>query len=257
MLRDSVGFKQGLRTEGCWLHRPDTPVRSVIMPAMRKESGRCVVVTGGTGALGRQVVESFLREGDRVVVPWFVEAEAEAMPAHDSMVLVEADLTQPEGAAAVVETAGSVNVLVNGVGGFGAGGPVSDGDVDLWDRLYRMNVRTAVCMTGAAAKALSAHGGVVINVASQAALDCPAGIAAYSASKAAIVALTRSLHAEMAASGVRVNAVVPTTIDTPANRDAMPDADFSAWTPPEDIARVMVWLASDSARTVAGGLIPV
>ncbi|HIF95582.1 MAG TPA: SDR family NAD(P)-dependent oxidoreductase [Myxococcales bacterium] len=227
------------------------------MTAMTKESGRSVIVTGGTGALGRRVVEAFLREGARVTVPWFVEAEAEAMPSHDAMVLVEADLTEPDGAAAVVETAGSVDVLVNGVGGFAAGGPVSDGDIEIWDRLYRMNVRTAVCMTGAAAKALSAHGGAVINVASQAALDCPAGIAAYSASKAAIVALTRSLHAEMAASGVRVNAVVPTTIDTPANRAAMPDADFSDWTLPEEIARVMVWLASDSARTVAGGLIPV
>lgn len=224
---------------------------------MTEKPGRSVIVTGGTGALGRRVVEAFLREGDRVVVPWFVEAEAQAMTAHDAMVLVEADLSEPDGAAAVVERAGAVDVLINAVGGFAGGSPVSERDIDVWDRLYRMNVRTAVCMSGAAAKALAAGGGSLINVASQAAIDCPAGIAAYSASKAAIIALTRSLHAEMSSSGVRVNAVVPTTIDTPANRAAMPDADFSEWTAPEEIARVMVWLASDSARTVRGGLIPV
>lgn len=222
------------------------------------DAARMVVVSGGTGALGRSVVEAFVEAGDCVVVPWIVEAEAKSMPKHDRIVLVQADVSEPDGAAAVMKVASGVQVLVNGVGGFGGGTPVHETDIELWDRLYRMNVRTAVCMSSAVAPAMTSRGGgVIINVASQAAIDCPPGIAAYSASKAAIVVLTRSLQAELAEADIRVNAVVPTTIDTPANRDAMPDADFSAWTAPAEIARVMFWLASEAGRTVRGGLIPV
>jgi NAD(P)-dependent dehydrogenase (short-subunit alcohol dehydrogenase family) len=104
---------------------------------------------------------------------------------------------------------------------------------------------------------IEAGRGVILNVASQAAIDCPAGIAAYSASKAGVVVLTRSLQAELGGHGVRVNAVVPTTIDTPANRDAMPDADFESWTAPAEIANTMLFLASKAGRTIRGGLIPV
>jgi len=131
-------------------------------------------------------------------------------------------------------------------------------DLALWDRLYRMNVRTAVAMSRAVAPGMIARGGgAIVNVAAQAALDAPPGIAAYAASKAAVALLTRSLQAELGEHGVRVNAVVPTTIDTPANREAMPDADFSAWTPTERIARVVAWLASEDAAAVRGGLVPV
>ena len=130
--------------------------------------------------------------------------------------------------------------------------------MDLWDRLYRMNVRTAVAASRAVLPGMRARGeGVVVFVAAQAALAPPAGIAAYAASKAAIVALARSLQDEVAEAGIRVGAVVPTTIDTPANRAAMPDADFSAWTPPAEIARVVGWLASRDAATVRGALVPV
>jgi len=225
---------------------------------MASNQGRRAIVTGGTGALGREVVGSFLEAGYAVTVPWVVAAEAEAMARNDRLVLLEADVCEPDGAEQVVAASGGVDVLVNGVGGFAGGTSVAETDLEVWDRLYRLNVRTAVSMTRAALPALlESGGGAVINVASAAAHDCPAGIAAYSASKAAIVALTRSLHNELAGSKVRVNAVVPTTIDTPANRAGMPDADFGGWTPPAEIARVMCWLASDEARTVSGGLVPV
>jgi NAD(P)-dependent dehydrogenase (short-subunit alcohol dehydrogenase family) len=113
-------------------------------------------------------------------------------------------------------------------------------------------------MSRAAAPGMLARGrGVILNVSSKAADDRPAGIAAYSASKAAVAVLTETLQKELGAGGVRVCAVVPTTIDTPANRAAMPDADFAAWTPPAEIARVLLWLASDSAATVRGALVPV
>lgn len=225
---------------------------------MVTQQRRNVIVTGGTGALGRCVVKTFLEAGDRVTVPWIVQAEVDAMPRHENLLPIEADVSDPSGAEAVVKSAGGADVLINGVGGFGGGAPVHETEIELWDQLYRLNVRTAVCMSRAAIPVMLERGaGSIVNVASQAAIDCPAGIAAYSASKASIVALTRSLANELAGSAVRANAVVPTTIDTPANRAAMADADFSDWTPPSEIAQVMLWLSSRAAQTVSGGLIPV
>jgi len=226
---------------------------------------RTAIVTGGTGALGRAVVDAFLAGGERVVVPWIVAAEADALRgAHAGaakggrLILLEADVAEETGAAAVARAAGDPGVLVNGVGGFAGGAPCDATPLEVWDRLYRMNVRTAASMSRAVVPGMRRRrAGVIVNVASQAALAPPPGIAAYAASKAAVVALTRSLQEEVAGDGLRVGAVVPTTIDTPANREAMPDADFASWTPPARIAQVVVWLASDAAATVRGALIPV
>jgi NAD(P)-dependent dehydrogenase (short-subunit alcohol dehydrogenase family) len=124
--------------------------------------------------------------------------------------------------------------------------------------MYRINLRTAVAMTRAALPGMLARGrGVVLNLASRAALERPAGLAAYAASKEAVLVLTETLQKEVAGRGVRVNALVPTTIDTPANRAAMPKADFRLWTPPERIAAVLLFLASEAGATVRGGAIPV
>jgi NAD(P)-dependent dehydrogenase (short-subunit alcohol dehydrogenase family) len=220
---------------------------------------RTTIVTGGTGALGQSVVEAFLAAGDRVIVPWIVEAEAERMRTRFAdrarLVLVHADVANEGGAAVVAREAPALGALVNGVGGF-AMGPHADTEAEVWDRLYRLNVRAAAVMTRAALPAL-ARGGAIVNVAAAAALDPPAEMGAYTASKAALVAFTRSLAREVAGRGIRVNAVLPTTIDTPANRAAMPDADFSQWTRPEQIAAAIVWLASDAASAVRGALVPV
>jgi len=223
------------------------------------------IVTGGTGFLGTAVVQAALADGAHAVVPWIVEKERDRLTAAcpeaveaGTLALVEADVADAAGASAVVAAAGEPFVLLNGVGGFGGGAPVHETDLELWDRMYRMNVRTAAAMSRAAAPGMIARGrGVIVNVASQAASDAPPGIAAYAASKAAVAVLTRSLQQELGEHGIRVNAVVPTTIDTPANREAMPDADFTAWTPPAQIAKVIRWLASDAGATVRGGLIPV
>ena len=228
-------------------------------------SARSVLVTGGTGALGRAVTRTFLAGGDRVTVPWIVAEEAAALEAEHPedvaagrLVLIEADVAEEAGAARAAKEAGEPAVLVNGVGGFGGGATLEESPLELWDQLLRINVRTAVASARAVLPGMRARGsGVIVGVASQAALRPPAGIAAYAASKAAIVALTRSLQEEVAEAGIRVGAVVPTTIDTPANRAAMPDADFSQWTPPARIAAVVRWLASDDAATVRGALIPV
>ena len=151
---------------------------------MASADERCVIVTGGTGALGRCLVASFLAEGDRVIVPWIVKSEAEALPDSERLQLLEVDVAEERGAAAVSDLAGETDVLVNAVGGFAGGPGVHETELEVWDRLYRLNVRTAVAMTRAVLPGMLARGtGVVVNVASRAAHDCPAGISAYSASK--------------------------------------------------------------------------
>ena len=226
---------------------------------------RTVIATGGTGALGRAVVRAFLEAGDRVVVPWVSAEEREAMAAEEAealdaarLVLLEADVADEAGARAVAKEAGPTDVLVNGVGGFGGGTPVHETALDVWDRLYRMNVRTAAAMCRAVVPGMLERGrGVVLNVASAAGPARPEGLAAYAASKEAVTVLTETLQKEVGERGLRVNAVAPTTIDTPANREAMPDADRSAWTPPARIAAVLRWLASDEAVAVRGAVVPV
>ncbi len=226
---------------------------------------RTVVVTGGTGALGRAVVDAFLALGDRVVVPWIVKQERDEAQARwrraldaGTAALLEADVAEEAGALELARAAGTTDVLVNGIGGFGGGAPFAETELELWDRMYRMNLRTAVVATRALLPAmLRTRRGVIVNVSSQAAHNRPPTIAAYAASKASIVVLTESLQKEVASAGIRVCAVAPDTIDTPANRRAMPDADFSRWTPPERIAAVITWLASDDAAAVRGAIVPV
>src|SRR4029453_11173946 len=168
---------------------------------------RSVVVTGGTGALGRAVVEAFVAARDRVVVPWIVPAGAEALRAAwrealaaKQVVLLEADVAEEAGAARAVAEAGAVGVPVTGGGGFGGGGvfgggaPVDATELALWDRMYRMNLRTAAACARAALPGMRARArGVIVNVASQAAFSKPAGLAAYAASKAGVVVLTQCL----------------------------------------------------------------
>jgi NAD(P)-dependent dehydrogenase (short-subunit alcohol dehydrogenase family) len=211
------------------------------------------------------VVRAFLEAGDRVVVPWIMDREREAIEKAETaavgagrLSLLRADVAQESGAASVVSVAGEPAVLVNAVGGFAGGAPVHQTDLETWERMWTMNVRSTVAMSRSALPSMLARGrGVILNVASRAAIDRPAGLAAYSASKAAVMVLTETLQREVAGNGIRVNAVVPTTIDTPGNRAAMPKADFTLWTPPERIAGVLLWLASDAAATVRGALIPV
>lgn len=226
-------------------------------------AARSVLVTGGTGGLGQAVVTGFLAAGDRVCVPWIAAEEEARMRARFAAALaegrlglVEADVADEAGAAKAVARADAPTVIVNGVGGFAAGSH-HETSLEVWDRMYRMNLRSAAAVSRAALPGLLARGrGAIVNVAAQAALDPPAGIGAYAASKAALVAFTRGLARELPP-GVRVNAVIPTTIDTPANRAAMPDADPSTWTRPEQIAAVILWLASDAASAVRGALVPV
>lgn len=232
---------------------------------MNEDRGRIAVVTGGTGALGREVVRVLLERGYRVHVPSYDEAEGEELRDHvgeagrDRLHLAPADVTDPEqveGFFGPVRDGGRLDLLCNLVGGFAAA-PLGETELSTWRRMLEMNATSAFLCTRAALPLLrEGGGGAVVNVAAWPPLDGGGeGMSAYTAAKASVVALTRAWAGELRGDGVRVNAVAPEIIDTPANRNAMPDADRSTWLDPADIARVVVFLAGDEARIVTGSVV--
>jgi NAD(P)-dependent dehydrogenase (short-subunit alcohol dehydrogenase family) len=220
---------------------------------------RTVVVTGGTGGLGAAVTRTLLDDGWRVVVPWYDERELERVAEHDRLVLVQADLTDPESAANVVARAGEgLSALVNLVGGFAQGDRVHETPVDDFERLLRLNLRPTYLMSAAAIPPMLARGGgAIVCVSARAAIQPFPGAAGYITAKAAVLAFVDVLHAEYRSDGIRANAIMPSIIDTPANRESQPDADYDRWVKPEEIARVVAHLCSDDAGVTSGGHIPV
>src|SRR3954447_8530906 len=220
---------------------------------------RTVIVTGGTGGLGAAVTKTLLDLDWRVVVPWFAERELERVKQDERLELVQADLTDVDSAANVVATAGdSLRALVNLVGGFAMGGRVHETPVDEFEQQLRLNLRPTYLMCAAAIPAmLAAGGGAIVCVSSRAAVRPFPGAAGYITAKAAVLAFVDALHTEYHDDHIRTNAILPSTIDTPANRASMPDADFDTWVKPEDIARVIALLCSDDARVTSGAHVPV
>lgn len=217
-----------------------------------------VVVTGGTGGLGAAVTRAFLDDGWRVVVPWIQERELERVERHERLALVRADLMDAESAAGAVAEAGDgLRALVNLVGGFAQGGRVHETPIDDFEAQLRLNLRPTYLMCAAAIPRMLAGGGAIVCVSSRAALRPFPGAAGYITAKAAVLALVDALHAEYRDDGIRTNAILPSTIDTPANRRSMPDADFSRWVKPEEIARVVRFLCSDDAAVTSGAHVPV
>lgn len=226
---------------------------------------RVAVVTGGSGYLGRAVVRRLLAAGARVHVTWRDEDEVQSLRDYlgreaGRIGLHEVDLTrEPEVQGALEEVLaadGRLDILCNIAGGF-AGGPIEDTDAAGWEKLLAMNATTAYLACRAAARAMSArHYGRILNVGAAPALGRgAAGMSAYSAAKAAVLNLTWSLAKELAPHGITVNAIVPSTIDTPANRKAMPDADTATWLDPDEIAEVVGFLVSDAAGIVTGSAV--
>ena len=218
-----------------------------------------VIVTGGTGGLGAAVTAAFLQDGWGVVVPWVAERELERVAEHERLTLVRADLMDPDSTAEVVGAAGDdLRAVVNLVGGFAQGGRVHETPIEEFEDQLRLNLRPAYLMCAAAIpRLLAAGGGALVCVSSRAALRPFPGAAGYITGKAAVLALIDALHAEYRGDGIRANAVLPSTIDTPANRESMPDADHDTWVKPEEIARVVKFLCSEDAGVVGGGHIPV
>jgi NAD(P)-dependent dehydrogenase (short-subunit alcohol dehydrogenase family) len=221
-----------------------------------------VLVSGGTGALGRAVLSELLESGARVVSTWMSERGRDSLLDElgepDGLQLVQADLSGDEGAAAAAEAvSGPLTGLVNLAGGFASGGRLHEAPPEEFERQIELNLMTAMRLTRAALPKLVEGGGSVVCVGTKAALQPFSGASGYVVAKAALLALVRSLAIEYRDDGVRANAILPSVIDTPANRAAMPDADRSTWVPPAEIARVIRFLLSADSAPVSGALMPV
>lgn len=230
-------------------------------------AGTVSLVAGGTGALGSAVSRAFLDEDATVIVTYRRQEEFDglAQAAAEKRARLEGHRVDVTDEAATLRLVDGIvarqrrlDVLVNTVGGYAGGSKLWELDTKVLDRLLALNLRSGYALARAVMPVmLRQAGGSVVNIAARAALDRPAGAAAYAASKAAALALFDTLAAEVAGSGVRVNSVLPSVIDTAANRDAMPQADFSKWPRPEAIARVILFLCSHDASVIHGAAIPV
>jgi NAD(P)-dependent dehydrogenase (short-subunit alcohol dehydrogenase family) len=225
--------------------------------------GKTALVTGGTGGLGAAVTGRLLDDGWRVVVPWVVEAELDRVERRDRLELVKADLFDPAGVVAAASLAAAdrdarLRGVVNLVGGFQAGKRVHESPIEDFENQFRLNLRATYLVTQASLPALiSAGGGSVVCVGTRAALEPFSGAAGYAASKAAVTAFARAVAVEYLDDRVRCNAILPSVIDTPANRAAMPNADHERWVKPAEIAAVIAYLLSDDSSPTSGALIPV
>jgi len=218
------------------------------------------VVTGAFGALGRVVAHAAVEAGYEVAALDFAAAPAPGLDPK-VMPLGGVDLADPSQALSAIEAVlvrfGRIDALFNIAGGF-AWETIADGSIAAWERLHRLNLLTALNASKAALPHLvAAGGGAIVNVGANAALKAGVGMGAYAASKAAVHRLTEAMAEEWKGRGLTVNAVLPSIIDTPANRADMPDADFAKWVTPADLAAVMLFLASPEARSVTGALVPV
>ena len=219
-----------------------------------------VVVTGGTGALGGAVVAALVAAGAVCHVPYVAAAEAERFPLRDHArvkLMAGIDLTDEAAVTRLYQGAGNVWASIHLAGGFAMSAVGATSKADLMKQV-EMNFVTAFLCSRAALNVMRA-GGRIVNVAARPALEwrSGAGMAAYTASKAAVAALTVALAEEVAKSGILVNAVAPSIMDTPANRAAMPKADFAAWPKVEEVASTIVFLASPDNKVTRGGIVPV
>ena len=230
-------------------------------------SGKLALIAGGTGGLGRAVSLAFLEEGAKVVVTYRKQEELDGLEREagskgSSIEGHRVDVTDEIAARQLVDRVlaehGRLDALVNTVGGYAGGVNLWELETKVFEQQLALNLRSGYALSRAAIPVmLKQKYGALVNVASKAALDHAAGAAAYAASKAGALALMDSLAAEVKGTGVRVNSVLPSIIDTEANRQAMPDADFSKWPKPQEIARVILFLCSDDARVIQGAAVPV
>lgn len=219
---------------------------------------KAIVVTGASGALGKVVAEIALARGARIAAVDFAAATVQATP--QRLDLGGFDLTDPAQAKRAVDAAashfGRLDVLINIAGGF-AFETVADGDPKTWARMVALNVTTALNASRAAIPHLLASPAArIVNIGAFGALQAASGMGAYAAAKAGVHRLTEALAAEHKGK-ITVNAVLPSIIDTEANRASMPKSDFSRWVSPQELAEVILFLASDAASAVTGALIPV
>lgn len=234
---------------------------------MTQQQNRVVLVSGATGGLGPAVVRMFAAEGARLVLTARSQDELQklvadlALPADQTM-LVTGDLTQPDAAGTVVREAlqrfGALDVVAHVMGGFSGGTSVSETAIETWLQMLDINLTAAFLLARATLPAMLQRGqGRLIFVSSRNGSQPAANFSAYGVSKSGLDMLVRVLSEETRQRGINVNAVAPSLIDTPANRSAMPNANYAAWVSPESIAGVIHFLASDAARDVHGAIVPI
>ena len=222
--------------------------------------GKIAIVTGANGGLGTHVTQALLDAGASVVgVSLKIQLADFKSPAFTAL---PADISTPAGAKSVVDSViarfGRLDILVHTVGGFAGGQSVAETDDATFDRMFDLNLNSAFYLLRAAIPGMRKTGnGRIIAIGSRAALEPGPGVGAYGASKAAMVSLIRTIALENKDSGITANVILPGTIDTPANRKAMPKADVSKWVQPANIARLILWLAGDAGRDVNGAAIPI
>jgi NAD(P)-dependent dehydrogenase (short-subunit alcohol dehydrogenase family) len=232
-----------------------------------KFADKVILVAGGTGGLGRAVSLAFLDEGAKVVVTYRDQKEFDALKTEagangSSIQGYVVDVTDETAVRQLFDRVLAehkrLDALVNTVGGYAGGVNLWELDTKVFDRMLALNLRSGFVLARAAIPAmLKQKHGAIVNVAAKAAFDHGAGAAAYAASKAGALALMDSLAAEVKGTGVRVNSILPSIIDTEANRKAMPNADFAKWPKPAEIARVILFLCSDDAKVIQGAAVPV
>lgn len=230
-------------------------------------TGQVILVSGGTGGLGRAVTAEFLGEGAAVVVTYRHQSEFDTLRseagAHASRLSGYAvDLTDDHAVrqlvAGIIAKHGRLDAAVNSVGGYAAGWKLWEMKPEVMDQMLALNLRSGYVLMRSVVPVMLEQGrGAIINVAAKAAVDHAGSAAAYAASKSAAVAMIDSLAADLKGTSIRANSILPSIIDTEANRRAMPSADFSKWPKPRDIARVILFLCSDDARVIRGAAIPV
>ncbi len=230
-------------------------------------AGKTAFIAGGTGALGRAVSRAFLEQGATVIVTYRNErewGELRGVAGTNTPLLAghQIDVTDELALERLVRMVGAENrqidMVINTVGGYAGGTDLWQLAPNVFDRMVALNLRSAYLLWRAVLpQMITRRQGQIVQIAAKAAFDHAPGAAAYVATKAAVLAMMDSLAAELKGSGVRVNSVLPSIIDTEANRQAMPTADFSNWPKPEDIARVILFLCSDDAKLIHGAAIPV
>jgi NAD(P)-dependent dehydrogenase (short-subunit alcohol dehydrogenase family) len=236
-------------------------------PATHPMNDKVVLVTGGAGNLGQAVTRTFLQAGARVAVPFYKTDQSSAL---DPLVAeygakffpFALDLTTERGAEAairqVIEWGGRLSSVAHLVGGYAGGVSLADTSLELWNRMVELNMTSTFLVTRfAVPKLLESGGGSFVFVSSRAAFEARKNRAAYAATKAGLVSFAKAVAEEYGAEGIRSNVIIPDTIDTPANRKMMPNADPSRFVSADSIAKVILFLASDQSRAINGAAIPV
>ncbi len=226
-----------------------------------------MLVTGGTGALGRAVTEAFVKANASVFVSYIIPQEVTVLksqlgPDQNKVTMIESDLMKEDSVSRLVQTVlrqlNRIDVLANVVGGYAGGPAIHETKEEDFDFMLNLNLRTAFLISKAVLPSMiERKQGKIVHVASRTGLRGEATVGPYSISKAGVIRLTETIAEEARDFGINCNCIMPSVIDTEANRKAMPDADFSKWVKPEEIARIILFLCSEEARVINGAAIPV